>query len=481
MHPSKITAIIIAVFTLLGCLFSPEPGVIALGGLCLAAGVLMLWTERMVPVLLLPFMIQWISVAVKPIEMMVTGKELAEFSQFGGDLTTAAAFSFIALTCLAGGMRLGILSMKRDVATELAKDAALWPEKLALSLSLGLILVGHAMGFLTYSVAGLTEVFLALANLTYAGLFMLVYWGIRARRRLVLVAAITVAEIVLGMSGFFGVFRTTLFTVALAAVSAQIRFRPQTLIISGVLGMTALVALVFWTAVKPDYRFFLNGGEQVQGSSQPITARLSFLADRAGTFDKEEFDRGFEGLLDRASYIDFLSLTLDFVPANTPHEHGERTFRSAVHIFTPRIFFPDKPALESDTEVTAKYTGLSFQNYSYLSISLGYLGELYVDFGQFGACLAMLIFGAIVGLACRSLLESQRTPMLLNVGLAMMLTIPICYFEQALIKTVGGTTMTIIVVLLLQRFLLPFVLRSLLDRLQLHGAASGHFQRTPRI
>jgi hypothetical protein len=52
------------------------------------------------------------------------------------------------------------------------------------------------------------------------------------------------------------------------------------------------------------------------------------------------------------------------------------------HLVTPRVLFPDKGILASDSEFVRKYTGIPVagadQN---TSIAFGYAAESYIDFG----------------------------------------------------------------------------------------------------
>ena len=71
------------------------------------------------------------------------------------------------------------------------------------------------------------------------------------------------------------------------------------------------------------------------------------------------------------------------VPNDLPFQDGAHIGATVIHVLQPRLFFPDKPPLLSDTDVVEKYTGLHFGDSSSagISVSLGYLAELYIDFG----------------------------------------------------------------------------------------------------
>lgn len=117
----------------------------------------------------------------------------------------------------------------------------------------------------------------------------------------------------------------------------------------------------------------------------------------AVNFSTEDFLQGFDILVKRHGYIEFLGLTMDYVPDPMPHENGALTFAVLRHISMPRFIFRGKAPLPSDTEITARYTGLGSIGNQNTSISIGHLGELYIDFGRIGGVLAMMIIGLLTG------------------------------------------------------------------------------------
>ena len=140
----------------------------------------------------------------------------------------------------------------------------------------------------------------------------------------------------------------------------------------------------------------------------PPAARASDLrisARKRPSSTARSLPEGFENLLERISYIDFLAATMERVPKVIPHEGGTRLGEAVWHVLTPRILFPDKPEPPSDTQVTAYYTNLPNAVFASAntSISIGYLGELYIDFGVAGALLAVFLMGLIFGRCYRAI------------------------------------------------------------------------------
>jgi len=149
------------------------------------------------------------------------------------------------------------------------------------------------------------------------------------------------------------------------------------------------------------------------------------------------------------------------VPAQRPFENGALIGAAVMHVLQPRFLFPDKPPLESDTDIAVRYSGLALDkggNAVNTSISLGYVAELYVDFGIVGALVAMSILGFLAGRVVRYLTASTALPTILSSGLAVMFMISMASFEEALAKMVGGAITTFIVILVLRSLLLPYLL-----------------------
>ena len=79
-------------------------------------------------------------------------------------------------------------------------------------------------------------------------------------------------------------------------------------------------------------------------------------------------------------------------------EHYERWRDALNHVFTPRLFFPDKAAL-SDTDVFERRAlgGQSDEEHVGTSISIGHMAENFIDFGFPGMLLPMLGMGLLLG------------------------------------------------------------------------------------
>jgi O-antigen ligase len=112
--------------------------------------------------------------------------------------------------------------------------------------------------------------------------------------------------------------------------------------------------------------------------------------------------------------------------------------------------------------VTAHYTGINEAVFAdeNTSISIGYLGELYIDFGIEGALLAAFLIGLAFGRCYRTIRDHSRSPSFVNYALCMMFALGFTSFGTALVKLIGGLLMTWAAALVLQRLVWPVLLSS---------------------
>ncbi len=333
--------------------------------------------------------------------------------------------------------------------------AAFTPDRLLVVVILA-ILAGHAAALLGRLIGGgATQLFLGIANVKNAGLFVLVYWCLTRKRMYGALIGVVGFEILLGMSGFFADFKNVILTVFVAAIAARPRIRAVDILIVSFAAFIAVGVAIFWSAIKPEYRLFLNQGSGAQEVARPLGERLSYLLQRTSQFGADDAAMGFEALVNRHGYTEFLGLVMAYVPATRPHEGGQLTQRVVFHILVPRIVWANKPPLPHDTDVMAEYTGLPNVWGSETSISIGHLGELYIDFGYIGGLCAMLFIGYMSGYAYRKLQFNRKMPSLISAGLGMMVTLPLAYFGTAYIKLMGSFVMAVIMAFAIQRFAWP--------------------------
>jgi hypothetical protein len=307
---------------------------------------------------------------------------------------------------------------------------------------------------------GVRQLFLAGAGIQWIGLYVLVYVCISQNRGYGYLLVGVGIELALGFTGFFSEFKQVFYVLFVAAASAKPKLNFRTFAALVVTAVFALVLSAFWSAIKTDYREFLNQGSSAQEVLVPLEERVGFLVDRVSEADAETFSRGFDLLLKRMAYVEFFGATLTFVPDGRPHESGAMTAAAISHIFLPRLLFPDKAPLPDDTAVTVAYTGLPMTLRTGVSISIGYAGELYIDFGVFGMMACMGMLGFFYGWASQ-FLQRHFSSALIAYGATIPLLMPGFLFETSLPKVLGAVCTSFVILLLMSKFVVPFALNAL--------------------
>jgi hypothetical protein len=446
---AKVGIIAACAMAIFGALVSPSPFSVAACGACLAFIIALLWRDP--PILLLPAVFQWSEVAIIPISTIWRQVPVSQLSQYRVNLEASTLYGLGGVAALSIGLRLGSGSSTEPLSARLNADAAAWRFHEAAGFGLCAIAIGCALSALSGYAGPARELLREAGNAHYAGLFALAYWCLRRRSHYATLAAVTAFEVVVGMTGFFAEFKNALLTLIVAALSARTRLRLSDMLIVGAAGALLIGLAIFWSAVKSDYRLFVNGGSGAQIVVRPIGERIGYMGNAFFAMNARRFADGFNRLVARHGYTEYLALTMANVPEFRPHEDGQLTLSVLDHVLTPRFLFPDKSPLPSDTAIMTNYTGLRDRWSDNTSISIGYLGELYVDFGAFGALLATGVIGALVGGVYRALARRDDAHALLTAGFCVMATLPIAYFGLAYIKVMGAFVSSSAIALVLQR------------------------------
>jgi len=251
---------------------------------------------------------------------------------------------------------------------------------------------------IAWSTSGLTQVILVLSRIRYVFLFLLVTRLVKPQLRWQLLVAILAAEITLGFTGFFADFREPLVIIGVAIFGAMDRKKTATWVIIGSIAFLAIASALIWTSVKPVIR-------QQYLASVSASQRLNNVVELTGsTFSSgiERWKGETDHLISRIWVVYFAGLAYKRVPSIVPYENGA-ILRSAVdNILKPRLFFPDKPEIASQSDEVRKYAGVwVLGRETNTSFAFGYAGESYVDFGLPYMFVPIFILGAILGLGYR--------------------------------------------------------------------------------
>jgi hypothetical protein len=195
---------------------------------------------------------------------------------------------------------------------------------------------------------------------------------------------------------------------------------------------------------------------------QSRSARINRVRDLATSFlnaSPEDLWGTSDALVERMWAIYYPALALERVPKILPHTDGAIVGAALTHIVTPRIFFPDKPELPSDSDSVRKYSNVHVAGReNNTSIAFGYSIESYIDFGVPLMFLPVFAFGLFIG-AAYALFRALIWHRELFVAFATVAFWLSVYLFERSWATMLGSTMSLMIylgppVVLLDRFLL---------------------------
>jgi hypothetical protein len=259
-----------------------------------------------------------------------------------------------------------------------------------------------------YSAGGLAQPLIVLGSLKFVFAILIAFVWISTGRGKATLAAVVLIEVALGFTGFFSGFKTIFLVLGSAFLTVALVYRAAIVKLALVFVPLLLILGSVWTVVKPAYRSMLNEGSQTQAVLLSMEDRVDALSSLSGQIGTDDLGSGLVALAVRLSYVDYLARVMGQVPDVRPHEGGALWAEAFAHVAAPRFLFPDKPALASDSERTMLYTGLKLGSESLgTSISIGYVGDSYIDFGFLGALLIPFVLGLLYAYIGRHLVRAD--------------------------------------------------------------------------
>lgn len=386
------------------------------------------------PVLPMAFSFQWMQVTLG-----------LYYHAFTGYRPPAMVFSdyrsmvLIGLGCLVAlllGLKSGLALVQRQAGVLRASSETFsWPMLVACYVVS--IAVTGTVQELAWDVPALTQGILALTYGRFALLFLILHRLSHPRIRSGWIAVLLAGETLLGFTGYFAGFREPMMIAAMALTGAFDRRKVKHWVVLGAVGVLMLVTSVGWTGIKTEYR----GGFEDEVFAASREARLERVAALSSEWlnrSPSEIVSDMELFVDRVWTIYYPALALDVVPAVLPHENGALLWRAVLHVLTPRLLFPDKPPLESDSEMVRKYADIWVAGADEsTSIAFGYAGESYVDFGVPLMFLPVLAYGLLMGIAYQWWFGLIRRRELATAGAVVIFWLALYLFERSWINMLG--------------------------------------------
>jgi hypothetical protein len=426
-----------------GLLANDAMASVALGALAL--GYWLLTFGSGVPVLFAAFAFQWVQVSSGYFYVLLSGRSLE--ATYASDYRTMMYLGLASIVSLAAGIRAGHIFLSRRTAETPIERRVLSQTTLVL-LYVGTLSVTATVQTLAWQYPLLTQPIIALTFARLAVLYLLLRRLASPEFQAMKFGGVMALEVTLGLTSYFAGFREPLVLGILAILEIFDRRRVQHWATVGVLAIVASSLGLMWLGIRTEFRRDFADVEFFAESRDVRLARIQELTQGWWKQDRQEFWWNLDLLVDRLWAIYYPALAVARVPGTLPHTEGQIMSDALRHIFMPRVLFPDKPALESDSEMVRKYSGVWVAGADQgTSIAFGYVAESYVDFGVPVMFLPIFIWGLFVGSAYRIVNVLIRHREITVPVLTVVFWLSVYLFERSWVKTMGLTgTMLIYVV-----------------------------------
>lgn len=380
---------------------------------------------------------QWLQVTVGVFYHGLTGQVLPAIEDSDYEPMVLLGLGCVAATAV--GLWLGMEMMRRLSMEEehapASGDAFSWR-------ILAIVYVGATatMGLvqeLAWQYPGVTQAILAIGFSRLAVLFLILRRLVSPVFQWQWVALLMGVETALGFTGYFAGFREPMVMAAIATFEVFDRRNKQHWATAGTLMLVLGLASVVWMGVRTEYRQDYES-DLLASSRAARLERIKALS--TGWFQQDFADRAetVDALVDRVWAIYYPALAIARVPAVLPHTDGQIVGGALMHLVTPRILFPNKGELPSDSEMVRKYSGVWVAGVEQnTSIAFGYAAESYLDFGVPLMFLPSLLFGIFMGTAHEWFLRTIYYRDLAIPLVTVVFWLALYLFERSWVKTLG--------------------------------------------
>jgi hypothetical protein len=429
----------------------------------LTSGLGLLWRPGEPPILLFIFLWQWMQAATGALYGNALGISIADLHYYRGQHEFASGLMLTGLVVLAIAMRVAAGRCRLEIHEQLKALVLARPFKFWIRIYVLVWVFSTACEAIAPMAGGLRLPFLTMSGVKWAGFVLFTFAAFvtpysHARKIWLLVFMF---EFILSLGGFFSSFKEVFFFALLGVATANVRFGLRTLFPIFLLGAALIWLALVWTAVKGEYRTILNAGTGQQVVLLDYGDRVSELGRTVINLPGEAVQAAADDLLSRLMYHVFFGAAAQNVPSAVPHTYGAIWGEAISRPLMPRILFPNKRAI-NDSDLTNQYTGLSVGTAEQgVSISMGYMAEAYIDFGPIFMFLPIALLGAVLGFFYRWLIRQPGYKVVVGAALAPFALMPARVAETSILKMVPSLILTLLVSIVVIKFLAPKLLRSL--------------------
>ena len=439
-----------------------------LGGLyaddwLISASILVLWaiwkltlTNDGLFVVPMALTFQWVQSTIGLFYLGITGRMLDAIQR--SDWRPMVMIGLGCCLALAIGFRLGLQMLRPPRAGEDRPEFAFSFKLLVIIYVITIVLEG-GLNTAVRAFPSLRQIVITFDEARLGILYLLLRRFFRPVPQWGRIVGVVGFEVILGITGFFAGFREPLVLTGLAMLEIFDRRNLRHWTAATVMAVVTVAFGLVWMGIRSEYR---RDYVQMDNFKADRGARIARIGDLVSGFlhsDGDEFIKTFDNFIDRMWPIYYPALAVARVPGHLPHTDGAILGAAVRHITMPRVFFPDKGELSSDSEMVRKYSGVWVAGAEMsTSIAFGYAAESYLDFGIPWMFLPVFVFALVMGLVYR-VVAARIKHVDLMVGYTTVTFWFVLYlFERSWVVMLGETVGLIVYVglplLLLDRFLL---------------------------
>lgn len=420
----------------------------------LLASVLIIGGGQVHPVLLWVVGFNWLGIAADLLGADLAGEALDELV-LGPYRIQAFNYLLWSLLALSVGIRCGTFGGEK----RLRKPSAPIERQRETSTSVHRAMVAYIVSLLAFrgleylasTTPSLQQPIVALFALKYIWIYIIAATVFKTNRNYLWLAFVIVIEFVVGITSFFGTYKEAVFVTLIALFASGRRLTPVAWGVGAALMVFVVWASLFWTSIKPDYRFWVSGYTNEQVIVRSFSERAAWVVDRFVN-EQVDYDLATQDMVNRAGNTVLFALLLLRQEAGFTFDVPSRYLAGLEHVLMPRILFPDKAALD-DSRLTSEFTGRQINENT--SISIGYIAEALYDF-QFPMMLLPIAgIGLLLGLTAVFYM-TRPAPLVIRESFMCANLFLTFNFGQNIDKALGVFFIGVLVLSLLLKFGYPW-------------------------
>lgn len=387
------------------------------------------------------------------------GKEINYRSEFLGQATLFSYLGLIVLLIPVYYVHKRLPQVKPDLLNQFSNQLS---TRRVMEVYILMFFLSLSLSALAFQFSGLTQIIFSIKNLKWFFFSLFVILVIKKKELVPQLIAFSIFEFAFGFFSFFSDFKTIIFYVIMVYLFYLTKVNLKQILLAMIVGSILFYIGVRWTAIKGEYRSFLNQGTKTQSVNVDRNAAFNKLMELSE--NETDFDKSAAQFFDRTQYTYHLAKTMERVPFVLPHEEGKNWMSIISYVTTPRFLNPEKEINQTSVKAT-KYTGIAYLGYqSGVSFSLGYFADSYVDFGSWGMMIPLFLLGILYALIYYYFTIKSTKNLLVNYALVGSLFMEIIAYECDGTYLLGRLFSNVVTYFLFVRFLLPTFMEYIKNR-----------------